>query len=268
MIFIQPCGQNLAYVMFICTAPCCVTVSENILYDAGAEVSGGGSSDSASMPRVGQRLVRFASGNGVLDKDCSRSSRSEPMQDAPYNACPRESSDTVVSGRMGNNNGGQPMGIFNGEWPHGYNLDWDGKHQHAVVSLGVTVLTGYNNTSAGPSATRSPAWVSTPWTSNVSHPQVRTGIPQSTLGKRQGDRLEACSPAKRLRAADVEPKSKWPMLQGRTTPSPTESGTLKQLFQHPKLEPSGASSELKDTFMSRLFNNAAAPRPVPFPVTI
>jgi len=235
-----------------------------------------GSSDTASTLR-GQRLVRLPSGNG-FDKDCSRSTLSEQVQDAAnlqINASmlqQRESTSDTVSGWAGKNGG--PVRFFNGDWPHGYNVDWDGKHPHSVAQGFAPVLTSYSTSTAGPTPTTSswsPACVATPWMGIPQWTGVPPQPPQSTLGKRQGDRVEDTSPAKTLRR-DAQPgtnlRSGWPMLQGRSpfTAVPT-GGTLKQLVQHPKLEPSSAASEPKNTFISRWFNSAAVHRSVPFPVT-
>lgn len=228
-----------------------------------------GSSDTASTPR-GQRLVCLPAGIGV-DKDCSRSPRSEQVQDASMLQQQREPTSDTVSEWAGNTGG--PSVQFTGEWPHGYNLDWGGKHAHPVSQGFAPVLTSFNTSTAGPTpatSTWTPAWA---WMGN---PQW-TGTPQqplpATLGKRQGGRVEGLPPAKTL-CTDVELnsnlRSRWPMLQGRT-PSSTEvrsNSTLKQLFQNPKLEPSSVGCEPKDTFMSRLFMNASAVRPVPAPLTI
>lgn len=285
------------------------------IHGAGTEASAVGSSDSASTLRE-QRLVRFPSGNG-FGKECTRASPSGQVQEAAnlgtamqnaaaFNASmlqQRESStggyrsaDTVLSGWAGNNGG--PVRFFSGEWPHGYNLEWDGKHHpvqpasQGVASFapGVPVLTSYNNTTAAPtpisswSPTSAPWVTTTPWASNMGHVpnphETRVAqqplAVQSTLGKRQGLSFGGNSPAKTLRT-DMEVsknsnlRSSWPMLQGRnqSTAEVHTSSSVKQELFHPKLEPSSAGCEPKLTFMSRLFHNAAAaPGPVPFPVTI
>lgn len=213
-----------------------------------------GSSDTAST----RRLLRLPSGNGGLDLECSRSSRSEHMLDsaahlrvAPHNVSLRESLESGWAGSSNNNGGQPPVRFFNGEWPNGYPVDWDRKHhQHPV---GAPVLTNFSNASSVP--TPAPWMSSTSWASTAGQPWAQ----QSVVGKRQGERLEDSLPAKTLRAG-VEPRSKWPMLQGKSSSSPAPV-EMMQLLQ-PKLQP---SDELKGAFMNRLFNNA---RRVPFPVTI
>jgi hypothetical protein len=233
------------------------------------ELSAVGSSDTASTLR-GQRRVCLPAGIGV-DKDCSRSPRSEQVQDASLLKQQREATSDTVS-EWAVKTGGPSGRFFNGEWPHGYNLDWDGKHAHPVSQGFAPVLTSYSTSTAGPTpaaSTWTPAWA---WMGNPQWTGAPQQPPSATLGKRQGGRVEGVPPAKTLRT-DVEPSlsfsSRWPMLQGRTPSTEVRSNsTLKQLFQNPELEPSNVGCEPKDTFMSRLFMNASAARPVPSPLTI
>lgn len=169
-----------------------------------------GSSDTAST----RRLLRLPSGNGGLDLECSRSSRSEHMLDSaahvrvvPQSVSLRESLESGWAGSSNNNNGGQPPVRFvNGEWPNGYPVDWDRKHhQHPV---GAPVLTNFSNASSVP--TPAP-WVSaTPWTTTAG----QTWAQHSAVGKRQGERMEDSLAAKALRA-DVEPEANGPCCKGR-----------------------------------------------------
>lgn len=269
---------------------------------AGLEASAVGSSDSAST--LGQRLQRLPSGNG-FEKDCSRSSLSGLMQDAPnlsstqtVSAAPmsqqREpsvmyravASSDLASSWVGNDG---PMRAFNGDYPNGYHLDWEGKQHPVPSSQGGAPFSPLRNYISGPTPPPASTWNPAPaaqWASNVeymSHPSgwlggqstaPRVSSPghqhpvalHTALGKRgvsDNGRHDGSQAAKTLRTEEYSRslKSSWPML-GRM---PSEVNATVKLFQ-PKLELGGAC-EQKDSFMGRLFINSTAARPVPFPVT-
>ena len=224
-----------------------------------------GSSDSGST--LHQRLQRFPSGHG-FNKDCGRSSFSGLMQDAPIltaftqqqeSACrPVAASSDMTSGWAGSNGLG---GSFNGEYPNGYHLEWNGKHQHSLAAsqggapFSIPACSPYTPTGL------TPTWSSTQWNS---HPQMVAQREQqlvplnSTLGKRGAPDGGSQMPALGLDEPSRSFKSKWPML-GR---NPSDVSATMKLFQ-PKLE-----SEQKDSFMVRPFLNSAAARPGSYPVTI
>jgi hypothetical protein len=276
------------------------------LGSAGTEASAVGSPDSAST--LHQRVHLFPSGNG-FDKDCSRSSLSGLMQDAGNLSAiqtaltaPRsqqlESSGTyrsvassdITSGWAGTDATGR---FFNGDYPNGYHLEWDGR-QRAMPSSSQSFSRTHSSgptpppwnpaqwayaphapgaQSAGPSIVSTGPGISYAGPCIASAgpciPSQRPGTLHTALGKRgvsDGGRLDGAQllPAKTFRTDEYSrgTKSVWPML-GR---SQSDVNSTLKLFQ-PKLELAGAC-EQKDSFMGRIFSNPAGSWPVPFPVTI
>jgi len=256
-----------------------------------------GSPDSSST--LGQRLARCSSGN-AFDKDSSRSSLSGQIQDAS-NLLPMQTalnssilqpessgiyrSAPPPAGTSGWAAGNDThVGFHSGEWPHGYHLNLDGKHQ-------VPSPQGARNFNIGPTLPPTLSWSASPapWAANagsVSTPPVSTaawpgdqpraptvGQPpvavHTTLGKRvrpDSCRPEACMwPTKALRTDDSKSFSGWPIL-GKNQSEMHTGGTTLRLFQ-PKLE-LAVACETKDSFMNRHFTAVTVGRPVPFQVTI
>lgn len=263
---------------------------------AGGDASAVVSPDSAST--LGQRLARFSSGN-AFDKDCSRSLLSGQMQDAP-NLLPMQTAfnpsilqlespgiyrSVLPPGTSGWAAGNDAqVGFHSGEWPHGYHLNLDGKHQ-------VPSSQGVRNFNVGSTLPPTSSWSSAPalWGAHAGHvstPQVSTSVwpggqpmaptagqppvaVQTTLGKRvrpDSCRPEACVwPSKALRTDDSKSFSAWPIL-GKDQSEMHTGGTTLRLFQ-PKLE-LAIACETKDSFLNRHFTAVTVARPVPFQVTI